>query len=848
VEREGILEAWVKKISGNMPVIEVPIKGAHAPNVYVSVLPVRGRVAEMKPTALVDLGRPAYKLGIAEINVGWKAFELRVAVSSDRQVYRVRQKAQAKIRVKTSDGNIPPPGTEVAVAAVDEGLLELMPNKSWQILPAMMGRRGYGVQTSTAQAQVIGKRHFGLKALPQGGGGGRQITRELFDTLLLWKGRQPLDANGEAAVEISLNDSITSFRIAAVANGGIGFFGTGSTSIQSTQDLMILSGLAPLVREGDRFRGEVTLRNTTERTMKADLSAKVEGLRRPLQPVTVSLAPGEAKEIGWDAIAPPGVEKLLWEVEVRAKGSTEKDRIKVTQRVVPAVPVRTFQGTIAQIAGDFHVAVERPEDALPGRGGVRVTLRPTIADGLNGVKDYMKGYPYGCMEQKISMAVALRDENLWKVVMGQLPSHLDSDGLVKYFPPCIYGSPTLTSYIIAIAHEAGWPVPAQTQEKMVTGLRNFVQGLINRGSPLPTADLSIRKLTAMEALSRVGKFEAKLLGSISVEPNLWPTSALIDWLNLLQNDSTIPQREERLKEAGQILRSRLNFQGTTMGFSTEGSDCLWWLMVSTDVNAVRTVLSLLRLERWKEDMPRLVQGALARQKKGAWDLTLANAWGVLAMEKFSTAFEDVPVSGVTRADFSTQSLATDWQTSPKGRICSFSWPAHKGDLVISHEGTGKPWATIQSLAAIPLKEALSSGYKIKKTIIPVQRKEPNTWHRGDILRIRLEMEAQTDQTWVAVSDPVPAGSTILGSGLGRDSELLTRGEEKKGWVRPAYEERSFEAFRAYYEYVPKGNWTVEYTIRLNQSGLFQLPPTRAEALYFPEMFGEIPNQNLEVRP
>ena len=93
-----------------------------------------------------------------------------------------------------------PAGSEVALAAVDEGLLELMPNRSWEILPAMMGRRGYGVQTATAQMQVIGKRHFGLKALPQGGGGGRQTTRELFDTLLLWKARLPLDANGEATV------------------------------------------------------------------------------------------------------------------------------------------------------------------------------------------------------------------------------------------------------------------------------------------------------------------------------------------------------------------------------------------------------------------------------------------------------------------------------------------------------------------------------------------------------------------------------------------------------------------------------------------------------------------------
>jgi hypothetical protein len=63
--------------------------------------------------------------------------------------------------------------------------------------------------------QVVGKRHFGLKALPQGGGGGRQITRELFDTLLVWKARVPLNEKGEATVDIPLNDSLTSFRIVA---------------------------------------------------------------------------------------------------------------------------------------------------------------------------------------------------------------------------------------------------------------------------------------------------------------------------------------------------------------------------------------------------------------------------------------------------------------------------------------------------------------------------------------------------------------------------------------------------------------------------------------------------------
>ncbi len=116
------------------------------------------------------------------------------------------------------------------------------------------------------------------------------------------------------------------------------------------------------------------------------------------------------------------------------------------------------------------------------------------------------------------------------------------------------------------------------------------------------------------------------------------------------------------------------------------------------------------------------------------------------------------------------------------------------------------------------------------------------------MRVRLTVEAQSDMTWVVVSDPIPAGASHLGTGLGRDSKIAVQGEKREGWAWPTFEERGFEAFRGYYEYVPKGNFVVEYTIRLNQSGRFQLPTTRVEALYAPEMFGELPNEPLEVLP
>ena len=120
--------------------------------------------------------------------------------------------------------------------------------------------------------------------------------------------------------------------------------------------------------------------------------------------------------------------------------------------------------------------------------------------------------------------------------------------------------------------------------------------------------------------------------------------------------------------------------------------------------------------------------------------------------------------------------------------------------------------------------------------------------RGDVLRVTLEVNASADMTWVAITDPIPGGATILGSGLGRDSEIATQGEKKSGSGWPAFEERSFESFRSYYEFLPKGVVKMEYTVRLNNAGDFALPPSRVEALYAPEMFGEAPNARVRVEP
>lgn len=871
VEREGVIEERLVELSGASPVIELPVAGSYGPNVFVSALAVRGRVdpeapgpyawlrrwfykvghflglvdevpteRDTRPTALVDLSKPAYKLGLAEIKVGRRDYELKVRVTPEKDVLRVRE--LARVAIEVTDGAGKPPGpAEVVLAAVDEGLLELKANDSWNILEAFMGQRPEEVATSTAQGQVIGKRHFGRKALPPGGGGGKAGARELFDTLLVWRGRVPLDAAGRATVEFPMNDSLSSFRVVAVAHAGRAQFGQGAATLRTAQDLMLFSGLPPVVREGDEFTAMFTARNTTAQPLAAAFSWRVN---KESGEEKLDLAAGEARLIGIPVRVPLDARSLDW--DVAASSAAAADRMRVRQKVVAVHPVRVYQATLAQLDKPLVLPLERPADALPGRGGVRVEVLARLGSELAAVKEYFERYSYVCYEQRASRAIGLGDEALWKSVVAGLPAHLDGDGLVKYFPAdWLPGSDALTAYLVQIADAAGYRWPEQGLERMLSGLEAFATGRITRGAALPTADLAVRKLAAIEALARHGRARAKMLEPLSIDPALWPTSALLDWIGILQRVG-VPGREARLREALGLLRARLNFQGTVMTFATERADALWWLMVSADVNANRALVAVLEQPEWREDIGRLARGTLSRQKKGVWGTTVANAWGVVAIRRFGEAFEKVPASG--SVDVRLADKTSPVAVQPRKQQQDLPWPQGRETLSLAHSGAGAPWAIVQSRAAIPLKAPLSTGYAIRRTVTPVEQKEKNGFSRADVYRVTLEIDAQTDMTWVVVDDPIPAGAAILGSGLGRDPATLTAGEKRAGWAWPVFIERTHEAYRAYYEFVPKGVFKTEYTVRLNNPGRFELPATRVEAMYAPEMFGAIPNAALEVKP
>ncbi|MEQ1548471.1 MAG: MG2 domain-containing protein [Chakrabartia sp.] len=865
VEREGVLSSFVTELSGKDPVVSVPMPAAYAPDVFVSVMAVRGRIGGFKlwtakiardwnlpflskdgyePTALVDLAKPSYRIGMAQVKVGWEGYQLGVKVSTDKAKYAVRETAKVDVQV-TAPGGKPAKSAEIAFAAVDEALLQLSPNKSWQLIDAMMGERPLSVLTSTGQTQVVGKRHYGKKAVEIGGGGGGDVsaaTRDDFRPVLLWKGRVALDAKGRATVPVQLSDALSSFRIVAIANSGAGLFGTGQTSIRTGQDLTIFSGIPPLVRTGDNFGASFTLRNASDKPMKVTATVKVTPTMAVGDALTVDIPAGGTVPVTWNLKAPEGVSKLDWVVDAKSSTGKAVDSLAVSQEVIPAVPVEVWAATLTRVGANTSIPLMAPEGALVGTGFVDVKLSDTLAPPLSGVRAYMSVYPYNCFEQQTSRLVVMGDGAGWDRLAAMIPAYLDNDGLLRYWPMAdLRGSDALTAYILSVAAESDFIIPDASRTKMLGAMKAVVDGRLRRSYPWGGDDRAIR-VSALAALARNGAATPAMLGQIGLAPADMTTTTLAEWLTII--DRTKGANTALRIAAEAALRQRIVYEGSRLDL-TDRDSAPWWMMSSGDEMAIKALLAALGRPGWGDDEAKMMVGVALRQQRGHWDTTTANAWGTIAARKFAKRYPASAVTGLTTVSLGSEVKTQGWPMASDASPLRLALPMAKTPLLLRQTGGAGPWAMVSLSAAVPLTKPLFAGYKLTKTVSVISQANKDHLTRGDVLKIRITVDATVGRNWVVVNDPVPPGATIIGN-LGGQSALLAAAASGGSGAQPSYIERGKDAWRGYFEWVPEGRFVVEYAVRLNGSGQFSLPPTRVEAMYSPDIRAQVPNQSVTV--
>lgn len=890
VEQDRVLQTQIVTLTADNPFFDLTVQDDWGPNVYVSVLALRGRIypttasdffaggwkspinwyqnyknnVHTQPSTTIDLAKPSFRYGIAQLKVPVTAHALNVDLRPAESVYRVGQTAQVYLSATKPNGQ-PAAQASVLLVGVDQALLELMPNTSWDLLEAMYPTLGYDVRTATMQSQVIGRRHYGRKAVPAGGGGGGAPTREILDSLLIWRTDVVLDANGKAIIDVPLNHSLTQFELVALVDMGGDLFGEAHAQIQTHQPIQIMSGLPAEVRTGDNYTALFTVRNREANDVTIDLAAQGfinDQLVFDLMPQSQVLK-AQSSQVFSQVITMPeqlgaNQGQIQWKITATDAQTKEMlDQLAIEQAWQALVPVRPqeviWQRLLPQQAQHFDLSV--PSTALKHNGlylgGVQLGLQSTLG-GQASVKAWFTQYPYTCFEQQASKYVALQDTIQWQNLMQELPAYIDEQNLVRYFPsPYLKGDAGLNAYLLSLSAYSPdqLSLPPALAQKLLTGLHDYVEG--RRQQPRTNAREQVAfYLAALEALARYDMVQVQMFDTIALDVAQWPTSALIDALRVLQHpvfDSQDPSL--LINEIQQQLRHRLVKRGAVLMFTDDALNKMPSLMVSPITNQARLLLTVADLKAWQNDIPALMHGLLAQQRKGHWGTTTENSWALIAL---SHVDPKITLNGQTDFKVGDQSITTVfWSDQQQGPITqNWSW-AQNGPIHMEHKSNSPIWLQLQSQAAVPVTQPQQQGYEIQRTITPIQQAKAGQWQVGDIYQVDLTITAEHSSVWAVINDAVPAGSSLLGSGLGRDTIITAnaeseRTEQKNQLLQPSYIERLYSGYRAYIEKLPAGTSYLRYSVRLNTPGQFKLAPTQVESLYDASVEAQLPVADITV--
>ncbi len=235
-------------------------------------------------------------------------------------------------------------------------------------------------------------------------------ARTDFAALALFAASVPLDAEGRARVPVKLPDSLTRYRVMAVAAAGARRFGSGEAALVARLPLMVRPSPPRFLNFGDRFELPVVVQNQTDREMTVDVAVRARNAaltdgdgRR------VVVAANDRAEVRFPmAAARAGTARI----QVGAVSGAAADAAEVELPVWTPATTEAF-ATYGQLdAGAVVQPVRAPEGARPEFGGLELTTSSTALQALTDAVLYLVAYPFECAEQlssRVLAVAALRD-------------------------------------------------------------------------------------------------------------------------------------------------------------------------------------------------------------------------------------------------------------------------------------------------------------------------------------------------------------------------------------------------------------------------------------------------------
>jgi hypothetical protein len=169
------------------------------------------------------------------------------------------------------------------------------------------------------------------------------------------------------------------------------------------------------------------------------------------------------------------------------------------------------------------------------------------------------------------------------------------------------------------------------------------------------------------------------------------------------------------------------------------------------------------------------------------------------------------------------------------------------EVRIVRQGMGRVYyaSTLTYYAEVDKVGAAKSleGPTISREYLDPKTGKPLTSFKvGDIVRVKLTVDAPRESWYVMVTDPLPAGFEAINYSL-NTSGIEPRGE-RFYWSRPDLRDDRAVFFTTY---LWKGKHTYAYLIRATTSGTFRALPAEITPMYEPEVWGRSASGEMVVK-
>ncbi len=887
IERGGILEVRRLTMASNSEKISVPIRPDYAPNVFVSVMLVKGRTGATEPAQ--------FKMGYASLDVATTQKELTVKLTADKSRYAPGDKATLTVAASDSAGK--PVEAEFSLAMVDKAVQSLMDDQSTPLLEAFYGRRGLAIQTATTLVRSVERLNQTAERDAKGGGGGGgpaataapPVRRDFRDTAY-WNARVTTDAQGSAQVSVTLPDNLTTWNIRAKGVTATTLVGDTSLDVVSTKDLLVRPVTPRFVVPGDKARFEAVINNNSDRDVTADVRFDAQGLviaGSAAQSITVK-AHDKAK-VSWDTVVSAASDKVV--AKFSASGGGLSDAVEYTLPVNRAISPETV-ATAGQVDTKIAEQIKLPAGADRTAGELQIETSPSLAAASRSGLKYLETYSTACTEFTISRFFPNAATYLSLKKMGlerpelqkSLEAAVSRDVQRLYSLQNLDGGwgwcrsdesqPNLTAYALmalSTAQRGGFAVDATALSRAEQYLTKYLDKPVDAKAGYAYNERAFVVFT----LAEIGR------NMTSRAVNLYEQRANLGQYGkayLLMTLSALKQPQ------AQALVSELSAAALPSATGTHWEEAKpdYRTMNTNTRSTALVVMALSRADPKNAMLANAVRWLMTARRQGHWETTQETAWAVLALTEYMQASGElngnytyqVLVNGkLLGGDNKVDKSNIDQPLTMTVPIKDLVLDAANELLITRGPGDGKLYysANLQYYLPADSIPALNRGvivgrqyYAVDQATLKPTGTAIASAKVGDYVQVRLVIVAPTDLHYLVVEDAIPAGFEAVDTTLKTTSVAAQGGQlQQKGqpaataatptYLRPywsywAQSDVHDDRVDVYATFLGRGVYEYTYMMRASLAGEFRSLPARAWQTYAPDVMGRSEATTFQVLP